>query len=113
MTTTALANDVAVAACYQLDDGPDLVQPAIDLIAGYHATTPLTTEERHLLPDLILARMTARVIIPRWRALRFPGNEEYILRSTAMASRHLDRLLTISNDTFAERIERILEQTDA
>jgi hydroxylysine kinase len=110
MTNTALANDIAVAACYQLDDGPDLIQPAIDLIVGYHQTTPLTAEERDLLPGLILARMTARVIIPRWRALRFPGNEEYILRSTAMASRHLDRLLAIPSDTFAERI---LEQTRA
>ena len=64
-----------------------MLDPALDLIAGYHATTPLTTAELDLLPDLILARLTARVTIPRWRAVRFPGNQEYILRSTARRGR--------------------------
>jgi hydroxylysine kinase len=104
MTVTALANDVAIAAGYHLSDGADFVGPVLDLIAGYHAVTQLTSAEQALLPDLILARLTARVIIPRWRALRFPGNEEYILRSTAMASAHLDRLLAIPDGQFAERI---------
>ncbi|HEY1622478.1 MAG TPA: phosphotransferase [Streptosporangiaceae bacterium] len=110
MTVTALANDVAVAACYQLSDSEDLVGPALDLIAGYHDTTPLTGEELDLLPDLVLARLTARVIIARWRALRFPGNQEYILRSTAMASAHLNRLLATPDGEFAQRI---LEHTHA
>jgi hydroxylysine kinase len=104
MTVTALVNDVAIAACYHLCDEQDLIGPALDLIAGYHATTPLTTEEQDLLPDLILARLTARVVIPRWRALRFPDNEEYILRSAAMAAAHLDRLLEVPEGQFAERI---------
>jgi hydroxylysine kinase len=105
MTVTALANDVAIAACYHLgQDGEDLIEPALDLIAGYHATTPLTAGELDLLPDLILARMTARVIIPRWRAVRFPDNQEYILRSAAMATAHLNRLLEVPDGQFAERI---------
>jgi hydroxylysine kinase len=109
MTVTALANDVAIAACYHLSDAEDLVKPALDLIAGYHAVTPLSTEEQALLPDLVLARLTARVIIPRWRALRFPGNEDYIMRSTAMATAHLDRLLAVSPAEFAERIHATTE----
>jgi hydroxylysine kinase len=104
MTVTALANDVAIAACYHLGQ-EDLIGPALDLIAGYHSVTPLTAAERDLLPDLILARLAARVIIPRWRALRFPDNEEYILRSTAMAAGHLDRLLDVPEGQFAERIQ--------
>ena len=104
MTVTALANDVAIAACYHLSYADDLLYPALDLIAGYHATTPLTPAELDLLPDLILARLTARVTIPRWRAVRFPGNEEYILRSTEMAWTHLNRLLTVPEGQFAERI---------
>lgn len=101
MTVTALANDVAIAACYHLSHGTG---PALDLIAGYHAVTPLTEAERDLLPNLILARLTARVIIPRWRALRFPGNQEYILRSTAMAWADLNRLLAVPAAELAERI---------
>jgi hydroxylysine kinase len=104
MTVTALANDVAIAACYHLSYEDDLLYPALELIAGYHATTPLTPAELDLLPDLILARLTARVTIPRWRAVRFPGNEEYILRSTQMAWTHLNRLLTVPDGEFAERI---------
>jgi hydroxylysine kinase len=104
MTVTALANDVAIAACYHLSYEDDVLYPALDLIAGYHATTPLTPAELDLLPDLILARLTARVTIPRWRAVRFPGNEEYILRSTEMAWTHLNRLLTVPAGQFAERI---------
>jgi hydroxylysine kinase len=105
MTITALVNDVAIAACYQLgDDEADLISPAMDLIAGYHAITALTEAELDLLPALILARLAARVAIPRWRALRFPANEDYILRSTAMAWGHLNRLLKIPDGQFAERI---------
>lgn len=104
MTVTALANDVAIAACYHLGDGEDLVGPVLDLIAGYQTVTPLATDEQALLQELILARLTARVIIPRWRALRFPGNEEYILRSTAMAWAHLNRLLAVPGGELAERI---------
>ena len=42
VTVTALVNDVAIAATQQLSDEADLFGPALDLIAGYHATTPLT-----------------------------------------------------------------------
>jgi len=109
MTVTALANDVAVAACYHLT-GEDLLAPALDLIAGYQATTPLTEDERALLPDLILARLTARVAIPRWRAVRFPDNQEYILRSAAAARAQLTALLTVPDGEFAERIHAACEE---
>src|ERR1700677_2928249 len=109
MTVTALANDVAIAACYHLA-GQDLLAPALDLIAGYHATTPLTEAEQSLLPDLILARLTARVAIPRWRAVRFPDNQEYILRSASMAWSQLTALLTVPEGQFAERIHAVCEE---
>ena len=62
VTVTALVNDVAIAAAYQLSDELDLLAPVLDLIAGYHATTPLTAGELDLLPDLILARVVARIM---------------------------------------------------
>ena len=109
MTVTALANDVAIAACYHLA-GQDLLAPALDLIGGYHATTPLTEAEQALLPELILARLTARVAIPRWRAVRFPDNQEYILRSASMAWSQLTALLTVPEGQFAERIHAVCEE---
>jgi Aminotransferase class-III len=63
VTVTALVNDVAIAVANQLGDDADLLGPTLDLIAGYHATTPLTAGELGLLPDLILGRIVARIII--------------------------------------------------
>ena len=88
---THLAADVAVAASYQLDDGSaDPVGPALDLIAAYHTADPLTADELSLLYGLIVTRLAARVIIPLWRAARFPDNAAYVLRN-AERSRGLFR----------------------
>jgi Ser/Thr protein kinase RdoA (MazF antagonist) len=109
---TALVNDIAIAAAYLLGDGDggDLLAPALDLVAGYHAVTPLTADELGLLPDLILGRVVARIIISEWRAERFPGNRGYVLRNTPRAWEQLDRLLSIPGGQFAARI---LEATRA
>ena len=107
VTVTALVNDVAIAAAYQLSgEGADLIGPALDLIGGYHATTPLTEEELNLLPDLIGARILARIVISEWRAARFPENRAYILRNTPRAWEHLGRLQAIRADEITERIHR-------
>ena len=82
-----------------------LLGPALDLASGYHAVTPLTAAELGLLPDLILGRIVARIIISEWRAERFPGNRAYVLRNTPGAWRHLDRLLSIGAGQFAARIQ--------
>jgi hydroxylysine kinase len=106
VTVTALVNDVAIAAAYQLstEAEADLLTPALDLIGGYHATTPLTAAELDLLPELIGARILARIVISEWRAARFPENRIYILRNTPRAWEHLSRLRTIPADEIAERI---------
>jgi len=106
VTVTALVNDVAIAAAYQLSDEPDLLAPALDLIAGYHATTPLTAAELDLLPDLILARIVARIIISEWRAERFPENRAYVLRNTPRAWEHLHRWLSMPAEHIAARIHQ-------
>ncbi len=109
VTVTALVNDVAIAAAYQLSPGPDLLRPALDLISGYHATTPLTTAEVDLLPELIGARILARIVISEWRAARFGENRAYILRNTPRAWDHLGRLQAIRTDEITERIHRACE----
>jgi hydroxylysine kinase len=105
VTVTALVNDVAIAVANQLGDDADLLGPALDLIAGYHATTPLTAGELGLLPDLILGRIVARIIISEWRAERFPENRAYVLRNTPRAWEHLHRLLSIPGGQIAARIQ--------
>ena len=104
VTVTALVNDLAIAVANMLGDGPDPFGPGLDLIAGYHAVTPLAAAELSLLPDLILGRVVARIIISEWRAERFPGNRAYVLRNTPRAWGHLDRLLSIGAGPFAARI---------
>jgi Ser/Thr protein kinase RdoA (MazF antagonist) len=104
VTVTALVNDVAIAAAYQLATESDVLGPALDLIGGYHAVTPLTASEVGLLPDLMLARIVARLVISEWRAARFPENRAYILRNTPRAREHLSRLLTIGADEITARV---------
>ncbi len=104
LTVTALVNDVAVAAANLLSAEADFFRPALDLISGYHATTPLTAGELDLLPELILARILARLVISEWRAARFPENRAYILRNTPQARAHLSRLRTIEADDITVRI---------
>jgi Ser/Thr protein kinase RdoA (MazF antagonist) len=116
VTVTALVNDVAIASANLLADdadadgaddayGADPLGPALALVAGYHSVTPLTAAELGLLPDLILGRIVARIVISEWRAERFPGNRAYVLRNTPLAWRHLDRLLSIGAGQFAARIQ--------
>jgi len=108
VTVTALVNDVAIAMANLLADDADDADPlgpALDLISGYHAVTPLAAAELSLLPDLILGRIVARIVISEWRAERFPDNRAYVLRNTPGAWRHLDRLLSIGAGQFAARIQ--------
>ena len=88
VTVTALINDVAIAAAYQLSPEPDLLRPALDLIG---------------------ARILARIVISEWRAARFGDNRAYILRNTPRAWDHLVRLQAIGTDEITERIHRACE----
>jgi Ser/Thr protein kinase RdoA (MazF antagonist) len=105
VTVTALVNDVAIAVANLLTGDADPFGPALDFIAGYHAVTPLTAAELSLLPDLILGRVVARIIISEWRAERFPENRAYVLRNTPRAREHLHRLLSIPGEQTAARIQ--------
>jgi Ser/Thr protein kinase RdoA (MazF antagonist) len=106
MVSTQLVNDVAVAAAYQLSDGPDPTDTAADVVNGYHQITPLDDTERVLLFDLIIARMATRLALTEWRALRVPDNRRYILRNTPRSWRQLDSLLAASRNDFQNRISR-------
>jgi Ser/Thr protein kinase RdoA (MazF antagonist)/3-hydroxyacyl-CoA dehydrogenase len=107
MCFSALANDVAVAAAYQLDDSDDPLAGAVDVIAGYDEVLPLTAEERELLGDLIRTRMVLRVIIPEWRAARFPDNRDYVLRNIELCWSQLRRVASGPLDGLPARLEEV------
>ena len=113
MAWSARANDVAVAAAYQLSQGDDPVAGALDVLTGYHAVAPLEPVELDIMGDLIRTRMAIRIVIPEWRAVRFPENRDYILRNTARSHVQLERLARIPPDEVTARIVRACAEGDA
>ena len=86
MVMTPVLFDVAVAAAYQLDEKDDPLAPTLDFLRGYSAVRPLSGEEIALLPVAIRTRMAMRLLIPQWRAERFPERADYILRNSPSVS---------------------------
>jgi 4-aminobutyrate aminotransferase-like enzyme/Ser/Thr protein kinase RdoA (MazF antagonist) len=67
MTHTALVCDLAVAAADLLSGRTDGLELVREVIAGYHAVTPLEPEELALLADLMAGRYATTVLITAWR----------------------------------------------
>ncbi|SSW64084.1 phosphotransferase [Achromobacter agilis] len=78
--------EIAIAASYQMTAAGNPLDVLSAVVAGYESVSPLTPQERRRVLDLVLARLVQRMAIPSWRALRFPGNGAYILRSRAAAT---------------------------
>ena len=90
-----VAMDVGQAACYQLGacgPGGDLIAPALDVVAGYHAVDPLSVADLDLVAEFIVARVAARIIVSQANAARQPANAGYLLRRTPQAVAHLAAL---------------------
>lgn len=101
---TQLVNDLAIAATQHIGVGRDPFGPALDVIAGYCSVTPLTAEEASLMLDLVRTRLAAVIAVTTWRAHRFPENQEYILRVTALARARLRALARLPAFIVGERI---------
>lgn len=107
MVWTPLANDLAVAAAYQLSlDGDPLVE-ASDLIAAYHGVLPLEEIELGLLYDLIGARLATTAAITSWRAARYPENQVYILRNAPRAWAGLAAFAALPRERAQENLRRL------
>lgn len=89
-------NDVAIAASYHLVDEKSPFDGAAQVVAGYHAVSPIESEELNILPILIGARVAMTVVITSWRAEKHPENREYILRNASSARRGLRALSELS-----------------
>lgn len=110
MVIAPLVQEVAVAAAYLVEsDGHPLAAPA-DLVAGFHATLPLSDEELALLPHLMRARMLTTILITEWRARAFPENRAYILRNNPSAWAGLGRLDGIGEDEALTRFRLRIEE---
>jgi Ser/Thr protein kinase RdoA (MazF antagonist) len=99
-----VAMDVGVAACYQLGTGPGLLAPALDVVAGYHAASPLSAADLDLAAEFIMARVAARIIVSQYNALREPANRGYLLRRTPQAIGHLAALRLLTPDEIARSL---------
>ena len=96
MTHTALVCDLAVAAADLLTGRQGALELAREVVAGYHATTPLEPEELALVPDLMAGRYAAAVLITAWRTREHGWAPEvdvtaYVQLETMLSS-GLDRL---------------------
>jgi hydroxylysine kinase len=102
-----VAMDVGVAACYQLGArGPDrdLLAPALDVVAGYHAVGPLCGADLDLVAEFMVARVAARIIVSQANAVRQPANGGYLLRRTPQAVAHLAALRALPSDEIGSRL---------
>ena len=105
--TGPVAMDVGVAACYQLGGGgpgSDLLGPALDVVAGYHAVDPLSAMDLTLVAEFMVARVAARIILSQAHAARDPGNTSYLLRRTPAAIAHFAALRAIGLDEIGRRL---------
>jgi hydroxylysine kinase len=110
--TGPVAMDVGVAACYQLGvggPGSDLLGPALDVVAGYHAADPLSAADVRLVAEFLVARVAARIILSQAHAARDPGNARYLLRRTPAAIAHLAGLQAIGSDEIGRRLAAACE----
>ena len=103
---TARVNDLAIAAAYQVADSDDPLAPPCDLVAAYHAVTPLDAAEFDILFDLMATRMVMTVVISSWRARRYPENRDYILRNNSPAWARLSRVTRLSRVQATRQIQR-------
>jgi hydroxylysine kinase len=108
MVETALVNDVAVAASYQVE-GEDWLERTTAFVAAYHSVCSLQSEELDSLFDLITLRHAMTVTITSWRASLYPDNEAYILRNQPRAAAALDILDRLGRDSGRAHLRQACE----
>ncbi|MDP6993812.1 MAG: hypothetical protein QGF87_05605, partial [Woeseiaceae bacterium] len=75
-----LIADLAIACSYlRVADGDPLALIA-EMIAGYHAVTPLARAETDVLFELIQARLAASITILEWRSSLRGDDDPYLAK---------------------------------
>jgi hydroxylysine kinase len=118
--TGPVAMDVAVAACYQLGHSPGIpgsdsrdvlgsvLNPALDVVAGYHGVDPLSDADLELMAGFLVGRLAARIILSQWHAMREPSNRGYLLRRTPQAIEHFAALRLLTPEDITGRLRGVL-----
>jgi hydroxylysine kinase len=116
MVYAPLIVDVAIGCSYlRVPDGDPLALIR-ELLAGYHAVTPLLPEEFELLFELIQARLCASIAILDWRASQ-RGDDDLYLASRVLAGEgspqhFLRRLRDVPRDQAIAVFEEVCAPAD-
>ncbi len=86
-----------------MSDG-DLWQGASDFLAAYQHHSALSAGELAVLGELVLARLTATVLISAWRAPANPDNLDYLTGLDEGSWRCLDALGAVGPRELADRL---------
>lgn len=105
MVETALVNDVAIAAAYQVA-GASSLGWATDFVAAYHSVSPLLADEVDILYDLIAIRHVTTITITEWRARLYPDNRAYIMRNHPRAAEGLRSFAAIDREAARRAFRR-------
>lgn len=103
---TAIAIDAATAVLNQLPERMqgDVFADARDLLRGYLEIADLQPSELALIPHLVLARLTTRILLSTAMARRVPSVAAYVLRNNPMTWGQIDWFLTRSPDELSHAL---------
>lgn len=104
MVHSALINDLAVAAAYQLEIDDNPIESVCELVSAYHKVSPLFEEELLVLPDLIRTRALMTVTISAWRSKSHPENFAYITSHDNFAWKNLQWFEQLNNSKFSDAL---------
>jgi hydroxylysine kinase len=85
-------------------DRADLLEPALDVVAGYHAVDPLRPADLPLIAEFIQLRLATRIIVSQRNAAREPANAGYLLRKTPQAIEHFAAFRAIGGESVVGRL---------
>lgn len=104
MVHTALVNDVAVAAAYQMAPHGDPLAGCLEFIGAYHEVTPLEHSEVEILLNLMQTRLACSLVIWSWRAEQFSEPPVFLQRALDFARVRLEHLAEMDVEKQANRI---------
>lgn len=104
MVHTALVNDVAVAAAYQIAPQGDPLADCLEFIGAYHEVTPLEDVEAEILLNLMQTRLACSLVIWSWRAEQFSEPPVFLQRALDFGRSRLEHLADMDVEKQRNRI---------
>jgi len=99
--------DLAIAAAYLRDEGPDPLVHVAALVDGYRSRCEPDPLALELLPELVCARLATTVALLYWRLGERPATDPYrrkLLETESGAARFLAALQSLGRDAFLDRL---------